>query len=105
MTWQETQQVRRLLEQAPWRMAERKTRRLRPAKAGRIDMRRTARDAIRSSGELMRLFRRRPRLRRRPLVLICDVSGSMEKYSRLLMIFAPAIPRRQGLEAFVLSLH
>jgi uncharacterized protein len=103
MTWQETQQVRRLLEQAPWRMAERKTRRLRPAKAGRIDMRRTARDAIRSSGELMQLFRRRPRLRRRPLVLICDVSGSMEKYSRLLMIFAHAIARREDLEAFVFS--
>src|SRR6266850_6105305 len=59
MTWQETEQVRRLLEQAPWRMAERKTRRLRPAKAGRIDLRRTAQHAIRSSGELMQLFRRR----------------------------------------------
>jgi uncharacterized protein with von Willebrand factor type A (vWA) domain len=103
MTWQETQQVRRLLEQAPWRVAERKTRRLRPAKAGRIDLRRTARHAIRSSGELMELFRRRPRLRRRPLVLICDVSGSMEKYSRLLMIFAHAIARREDLEAFVFS--
>jgi uncharacterized protein len=103
MTWQETQQVRKLLEQAPWRVAERRTRRLRPAKSGRIDLRRTARHAIRSSGELMRLFQRRPRLRRRPLVLICDVSGSMEKYSRLLMIFAHAIARREDLEAFVFS--
>jgi uncharacterized protein len=103
MTWQETQQVRKLLEQAPWRVAERRTRRLRPAKAGGIDLRRTARHAIRSSGELMQLFRRRPRLRRRPLVLICDVSGSMEKYSRLLMIFAHAIARREDLEAFVFS--
>jgi hypothetical protein len=103
MTWQETQQVRRLLEQAPWRMAERKTRRLRPARAGSIDLRRTARHAIRSSGELMQLFRRRARMRRRPLVLICDVSGSMEKYSRLLMIFAHAIARREDLEAFVFS--
>jgi uncharacterized protein len=103
MTWQETEQVRRLLEQAPWRVAERRTRRLRPAKAGRIDLRRTARHAIRSSGELMQLFRRRPRLRRRPLVLICDVSGSMEKYSRLLMIFTHAIARREDLEAFVFS--
>jgi uncharacterized protein with von Willebrand factor type A (vWA) domain len=103
MTWQESEQVRRLLEQAPWRVAERKTRRLRPANTGRIDLRRTARHAIRSSGELMRLFRRRPRLRRRPLVLICDVSGSMERYSRLLMIFAHAIARREDLEAFVFS--
>jgi uncharacterized protein with von Willebrand factor type A (vWA) domain len=103
MTWQETEQVRRLMEQTPWRVAQRRTRRLRPARAGRIDLRRTARHAIRSSGELMRLFRRRPRVRRRPLVLICDVSGSMERYSRLLMIFAHAIARREDLEAFVFS--
>ncbi|HEY1421481.1 MAG TPA: VWA domain-containing protein [Candidatus Dormibacteraeota bacterium] len=103
MTWQETEQVRRLLEQSPWRVAERRTRRLRPARNGRIDLRRSARHAIRSSGELMRLFSRRPRVRRRPLVLICDVSGSMERYSRLLMIFAHAIARREDLEAFVFS--
>jgi hypothetical protein len=84
-------------------MAERKTRRLRPARAGTIDLRRSARHAIRSSGELMQLFHRRPRVRRRPLVLICDVSGSMERYSRLLMIFAHAISRREDLEAFVFS--
>jgi len=103
MTWEETEQVRRLLEQAPWRVAERKTRRLRAARSGTIDLRRTARHAIRSSGELVRLFRRRPRMRRRPLVLVCDVSGSMERYSRLLMIFAHAIARREDLEAFVFS--
>ncbi|HKW08719.1 MAG TPA: VWA domain-containing protein [Candidatus Dormibacteraeota bacterium] len=103
MTWQETEQVRRLLEQAPWRVAERRTRRLRPSRAGSIDLRRSARHAIRSSGELMNLFRRKPRVRRRPLVLICDVSGSMERYSRLLMIFAHAIARREDLEAFVFS--
>jgi len=103
MTWQETEQVRRLLEQAPWRVAERRTRRLRAARSGGIDLRRTARHAIRSSGELVRLFRRRPRMRRRPLVVVCDVSGSMERYSRLLMIFAHAIARREDLEAFVFS--
>jgi uncharacterized protein with von Willebrand factor type A (vWA) domain len=103
MTWQETEQVRTLLEQAPWRVAERRTRRLRPSRAGSIDLRRSARHAIRSSGELMQLFHRRPRMRRRPLVLICDVSGSMERYSRLLMIFAHAISRREDLEAFVFS--
>src|SRR4029077_11131853 len=58
MTWAETEQVRHLLEQAPWRVAERKTRRLRPSRSGGIDLRRSARHAIRSSGELMTLFRR-----------------------------------------------
>ena len=103
MTWAETEQVKRLLEQAPWRVAERKTRRLRPSRSGHIDLRRSARHAIRSSGELMTLFRRKPRVRRRPLVLICDVSGSMERYSRLLMIFAHAVARREDVEAFVFS--
>lgn len=103
MTWAEIEQVRRLLEQERWRVAERRTRRLRPSRTGRIDLRRSARHAIRSSGELMTLFRRRPRVRRRPLVLLCDVSGSMEKYSRLLMIFAHAIARREDLETFVFS--
>jgi len=103
MTWAETEQVRRLLEQAPWRVAEKRTRRLRPSRTGGIDLRRSARHAIRSSGELMMLFRRKPRVRRRPLVLLCDVSGSMERYSRLLMIFAHAIARREDVEAFVFS--
>ena len=103
MTWQETEQVRRMLQESPWRVAERYTRRLRPARAGRIDLRRSARHAIHSSGELISLFHRRPRVRRRPVVLICDVSGSMERYSRLLMIFAHAVSRREDLEAFVFS--
>jgi len=103
MSWEETEQVRRLLQQAPWRVAERRTRRLRPAKSGRIDLRRTAQHSIRSSGELVRLLHRQPRVRRRPLVLLCDVSGSMERYSRLLLIFAHAIARREDVETFVFS--
>ena len=103
MTWQESEQVRRLLAQAPWRVAERRTRRLRPAHGGQVDLRRTARHGIRSTGELIRLLHRQPRMRRRPLVLLCDVSGSMERYSRLLLIFAHAIARREDVETFVFS--
>src|SRR5215472_3526100 len=103
LTWLETEQVKKLLHQAPWRVAERRTRRLRPARGGHVDLRRTARHSIRSSGELIRLLHRQPRLRRRPLVLLCDVSGSMERYSRLLLIFAHAIARREDVETFVFS--
>jgi uncharacterized protein with von Willebrand factor type A (vWA) domain len=103
LTWQETEQVKRLLQQAPWRIAERRTRRLRPSRGGRVDLRRTARQSIRSSGELIHLMHRQPRMRRRPLVLLCDVSGSMERYSRLLLIFAHAIARREDVETFVFS--
>ena len=103
LTWEETEQVKRLLEQAPWRIAERRTRRLRSSKSGRVDLRRTARESIRTSGEMVTLLHRQPRLRRRPIVLLCDVSGSMEKYSRLLLIFAHAIARREDVETFVFS--
>ena len=103
LTWQEVEQVKRLLQQAPWRVAERRTRRLRPARHGQVDLRRTARQSIRSSGELVRLLHRRARLRRRPLVLLCDVSGSMERYTRLLLIFAHAVARREDVETFVFS--
>ena len=103
LSWAETEQVKRLLQQAPWRVAERRTRRLRGSRSGAVDLRRTARSAIHSSGELIRLLHRKPRLRRRPLVLLCDVSGSMEKYSRLVLIFAHAIARREDVETFVFS--
>ncbi|TMC10132.1 MAG: VWA domain-containing protein [Chloroflexi bacterium] len=103
LTWQESEQVRRLLAQAPWRMAEKRTRRLTPARSGAIDLRRTSRQAVRSSGELVRLLHRQPRIRRRPLVLLCDVSGSMERYSRQLLIFAHAVARREEVETFVFS--
>ena len=103
MTWQETEEVKRLLQQSPWRIAERKTRRLRPSGHGAVDLRRSARRSIHTSGEIVSLLHREPRLRRRPIVLLCDVSGSMEKYSRLLLIFAHAIARREDVETFVFS--
>ena len=103
LTYEESEQIRRLLQQSPWRMAERRTRRLAPARGGHIDLRRTTRQAVRSSGELMRLLRREPRMRRRKLVLLCDVSGSMERYSRQLLIFAHAVARREDVETFVFS--
>ena len=103
MSWEESEQVRRLLAQSPWRLAERRTRRLAAARSGRVDLRRTARQAVRSSGELVWLLHRQPRVRRRPLVLLCDVSGSMERYSRQLLIFAHAVARREDVETFVFS--
>ncbi|GAC1655813.1 MAG: VWA domain-containing protein [Candidatus Dormibacteraceae bacterium] len=103
MTWSESEQVRKLMAQSRWQLAEKRTRRLAPARSGRIDLRRTTRRAVRSSGELMNLMHRRVRVRRRPLVLLCDVSGSMERYSRQLLIFAHAIARREDVETFVFS--
>uniref|UniRef100_UPI002ACD3356 vWA domain-containing protein n=1 Tax=Chloroflexus sp. TaxID=1904827 RepID=UPI002ACD3356 len=74
-----------------------------PARAGRLlDMRRTLRQSWRFGGEPVELAWRDIRTEPRPLVLICDISGSMERYSRILLQFAHAISAGLGdVETFV----
>ncbi len=65
----------------------RRTRRYRPARDGkRPDLRRTLRLARRSGGEPVRLARRAPRVKPRRLIVLCDISGSMEPYARALLM-------------------
>jgi uncharacterized protein len=65
-----------------------RTRRFKQSNAGaRIDMRRTMRAALRSGTDFIPLMKRKRRMRRPPLVVICDISGSMERYSRMLLHF------------------
>ena len=65
----------------------RRTRRYRRARDGkRPDLRGTLRQARRSGGEAIRLSRRAPRVRSRRLVVLCDISGSMESYARALLM-------------------
>ena len=64
------------------------TRRFQTDERGRrIDMRATLRRALRSGGHDIPLARRRRRTRHPPLVILCDISGSMERYSRMLLHF------------------
>ena len=68
------------------------TRRFRPDPAGpRIDMRRILRRSVRSGGDTILLARRRRKTRRPPLVVLCDISGSMSRYSRMLLHFLHAV--------------
>jgi len=68
------------------------TRRFRPAQAGnRADLRATMRAALRSGGDTIPLRWKRRRRRHPPLVVICDVSGSMSRYSRMLLHFLHAV--------------
>ncbi len=67
------------------------TRRFLPDPHGRrIDMRATLRAALRSGGPPS-LRRRKPRRRHPPLVIICDISGSMDRYSRIVLHFMHAV--------------
>lgn len=70
----------------------------------RPDLRRTVRAAMRSAGEPLRRHYREPSTRHRRLVLIIDVSGSMEPYARALLRFVhAAVAGRQKVEAFALG--
>ncbi|MGB3141343.1 MAG: VWA domain-containing protein, partial [Aestuariivirga sp.] len=64
------------------------TRRFQPDHAGaRIDMRRTLRQSLRAGGHMIDLARRAPKIRQRPLVVLCDISGSCSSYSRMVLHF------------------
>jgi uncharacterized protein with von Willebrand factor type A (vWA) domain len=68
----------------PWR----RTRRAERWRHGSsIDLRRTLRRSLRTGGDPIRLARRRRRVVRRRLVLLCDISGSMEPYARAYLQF------------------
>lgn len=89
--------VRRLMARLRTRYAMRLTRRLRPARRGpRLDLRRTIRRSLSTGGETLDFARREPKVRPRPLVLLCDVSGSMERYTRLLLQFLHTISNGTG---------
>jgi uncharacterized protein with von Willebrand factor type A (vWA) domain len=84
----------------------RRSLRLGPTKhrSDRPDLRRTVRAAMRADGEPMRRHFRTPTTRNRRLVLLLDVSGSMEPYARALIRFVQAaVSGRQKVEAFALG--
>jgi uncharacterized protein len=75
-----------------------------PGRGAAFDLRRALRRTLRAGGELVALPRRVRATRPRPLVVLCDVSGSMERYTRMLLHFVHAIARdRQRVEAFLFA--
>ena len=87
----------RFLERLRWSPGERPSRRFRPSRGGsRLDARATLRRTMSTFGEPAILLRRAPRPKRRPLVILCDVSGSMEGYTRLLLHMSHALAREWG---------
>ena len=71
---------------------QRPTRRLRPAATGPvIDMAATLRAGLRQGGELTALLRARRQVRPPPLVVLCDISGSMARYAQILLHFLHAV--------------
>jgi uncharacterized protein with von Willebrand factor type A (vWA) domain len=102
----ELAEVRRLVTSLRMRPPLRRSRRLRAThrRRGELDIRRSVRHALRSTGEPVRLARRLPGQRPRRMVLLVDVSGSMEPYARAFLDFAhAALIARRHVEAFTLG--
>ena len=91
--------MRRIAQRGPTRLS----RRTRPSRRrrGDDDLRRTVRASLRYGGEPIERRFREPTLRPRPVVLVCDVSGSMEPYARMLLQYLQAsVAARRRVEAF-----
>jgi uncharacterized protein with von Willebrand factor type A (vWA) domain len=105
-THAEFEEARRLMNDVRLHGALRRSRRRRPSRKaeGRPDLRRTVRRSLRSGGEPIRRAFSEAGERPRRIVLICDVSGSMEPYSRALVRFLhAAVVGRGRIEAFALG--
>jgi uncharacterized protein len=101
----ELAQLYRLMSRLELATPLRRARRYEKGRHGeRIDMRRTLRGSLRTGGDPIRLARRRRRIAPRRLVLLCDISGSMEPYARAYLQFL-ACAARTGptAEAFVFA--
>jgi hypothetical protein len=95
--------ARALIERLARRGPRRASRRLRPAhrRGHQPDLRRMVRASLRTGGEPVDRYWRAPSTRPRPVVLVCDVSGSMAPYARMLLIYMQAsVAARRRVEAF-----
>jgi len=96
MDVEEKEHLRRLLAAMRLPGERRATRRLRPSLRGQVDGGRTLRAWLAAGGEPAQLRHRAPTSRPRRVVLLVDVSGSMESYAEALLRFAHAASRRTG---------
>ena len=98
--------AQRMMADLDWDLGQRTSRRWTPGRGPALDLRRAVRANMRYGGELIDLPERRRKTKRRPLILLCDVSGSMERYSRMLLHFVHALTgggRLGRVESFVFA--
>jgi uncharacterized protein with von Willebrand factor type A (vWA) domain len=101
---EELAEAQRLMARIRLAGATRPGRRMQPARRGRLDLRRTVRRSFGAGGEPLRRSWRKAGRRTRRVVILCDVSGSMEPYARALLRFVQAaVAGRSRVEAFALG--
>jgi uncharacterized protein len=101
----ELEEIERIARRIARKLAARPSRRWKPGRTGaRVDLRRTLRRSPAAGGELIDLRFRRRKVRKTRIVALCDVSGSMDLYSRLLLQFLFALQGSTArVESFVFS--
>jgi uncharacterized protein with von Willebrand factor type A (vWA) domain len=105
-TEHEIRQAKAMLAALNWELGMRWTHRWKAGEGRDIDARRLLRRNIKYAGELLELPKRRRQQKRRPLVLLCDISGSMERYSRMLLHFIHSVTGGlDRVEAFLFATH
>jgi uncharacterized protein with von Willebrand factor type A (vWA) domain len=105
LTGEELEAIKQLMTSLVWQLGERRTRRRQPGPGQLLDLRRTMRDNLRYGGEVFDWAYREPKFKPRPLIVIADISGSMERYTRLLLHFIYSLTAGldQPVESFVFS--
>jgi uncharacterized protein len=92
------------LRKIGWDLGVRRTRRWSSGPAGAVDFRRIVRRNMKHGGELIDVPRREPQERARPIVVLADVSGSMEPYSRMLLHFVSGLTQgARRVESFLFA--
>lgn len=100
----EREDVRQMIARMVWRPADTYSRRWKRGDGPRPDMRRTLGAMHRPEGDLLPIEMSQRRRRRRPLVIIADISGSMERYTEMFLVFAHAAQGRVAkVETFVFA--
>jgi uncharacterized protein with von Willebrand factor type A (vWA) domain len=101
----EMQEIARAIAIVARRLATRESRRYRSTQRGHaVDLRRTMRRNIKYGGTVVELARKKRKIRKPKIVLICDVSRSMDTYSKFLLQFIYALQNTLGkVESFVFS--
>jgi uncharacterized protein with von Willebrand factor type A (vWA) domain len=102
---EELEEIQRIARRLARRLAARPSRRWKSGRRGpRIDLRRTIRRSLSNAAEALELRFRRRKPRKTRIVAICDVSGSMDLYSRFLLQFLYALQGTVArVESFVFS--
>jgi hypothetical protein len=103
MTPEELATIKRLIQEMPWQVSLRRTRRrVSDPNGNSLHLRRAMRSAAKYGGVPIDLFWQSRKFKQRPFVLIADISGSMEKYARLILqLFYSVSNRLKNVESFV----